>query len=162
MQYVKRGNKPQSEMTASPEKYPQGCFNDKPCKECESIFSPKAPSHLYCSDTCAEKGNMRNYLRKNYKITLEEYSKISERANGRCEICGGSGFLMREWHKSLLVLDHCHKTGTIRGLLCHNCNRALGLLGDSINNLKSAIWYLERATTIPEGSTSQATGDGSA
>lgn len=162
MAYVKRGNKPQSAMTANPEKYPQGYFNEKPCKECESMYKPKAPSHLYCSESCADKGNMRNYLRKNYKMTLEEYEFISARADGKCEICGGRGFLMREWHKSYLVIDHCHSTGDVRGLLCHNCNRALGLLQDSVENLKSAIRYLERATTIPEGSTPQAIGGGSA
>lgn len=153
MEYVLRGNKPQAEMTASPEKYPQGYFNPKPCKECGCLYDPKAPSHLYCSEPCADKGNMRNYLRKNYKITLEQYEVMSERANGKCEICGGKGFLMRDWHKSYLVIDHCHSTGDVRGLLCHNCNRALGLLQDSTESLKSAIRYLERATTIPTGST---------
>lgn len=52
-----------------------------------------------------------------------------------------------------LNVDHDHKTRNVRGLLCHNCNRALGLLKDNINSLKSAISYLEGATTIPEGST---------
>lgn len=56
-------------------------------------------------------------------------------------------------HKAKLALDHDHKTGAVRGLLCHNCNRALGLFQDSISNLENAIDYLKRATTIPEGST---------
>jgi len=60
---------------------------------------------------------------------------------------------MKEVHTSKLVVDHDHKTGDIRGMLCHNCNRALGLFKDSVVNLKSAIEYLEGATTIPKGST---------
>lgn len=46
-----------------------------------------------------------------------------------------------------LVVDHCHDTGKIRGLLCHNCNRALGLLKDSVHTLESAIDYLEKTGT---------------
>lgn len=151
--YVKRSNRPQSEMTARPDKYPQRYFNPKPCKECGTEYQPNAPSHSYCSEGCAEKGNMRNYLRKNYSISLEEYEYLVERAGGCCEICGGEGFLMRDWHKSKLVIDHDHSTGDVRGLLCHNCNRGLGLFQDKIENLETAIRYLERATTIPKGST---------
>jgi hypothetical protein len=68
---------------------------------------------------------------------------------------------MAKHHKVKIVVDHCHTTGAIRGLLCHNCNRALGLLKDDINVIKNAINYLESATTIPSGSTSQVNGDGS-
>lgn len=60
---------------------------------------------------------------------------------------------MLNHHKSKLVVDHCHDTGIVRGLLCHNCNRALGLFKDKIEVLKNAIKYLEGATTIPSGST---------
>ena len=60
---------------------------------------------------------------------------------------------MAEHHKMKLVVDHCHATGTVRGLLCHNCNRALGLLHDNTEVLLNAIKYLEGATTIPQGST---------
>ena len=60
---------------------------------------------------------------------------------------------MRDIHSGALVVDHDHKTGAVRGLLCHNCNRALGLLQDSKENLMNCLSYLERVTTIPKGST---------
>jgi hypothetical protein len=59
----------------------------------------------------------------------------------------------KERHKLKLVVDHCHSSGEVRGLLCHNCNRALGLLKDSVDSLMRAARYLEGATTISKGST---------
>lgn len=50
---------------------------------------------------------------------------------------------MNKNQRQKIVIDHCHATGRIRGLLCHNCNRALGLLKDSEENLKRAIEYLK-------------------
>lgn len=58
----------------------------------------------------------------------------------RCKISKS----LEEFHKKLSV-DHCHKTGKVRGLLCSNCNTAIGLLKEDINVLKNAINYL---TTI--------------
>jgi len=56
---------------------------------------------------------------------------------GRCAICGGVNDIDRR-----LSVDHNHDTGEVRGLLCNRCNRAIGLLGDSIDILESAISYL--------------------
>jgi hypothetical protein len=159
---IRHANKKKSEQTARPNKYPQGRFNDKPCRECGELFPPISPSNLYCSDSCADKGNTRNYLRNNYQITLEEYLEMFEKSDGKCDICNREGFKMNVHQRTALVIDHCHDSLKVRGLLCNNCNRALGLLQDDVERLKSAICYLERATTIPQGSTSQAIGDGSA
>ena len=159
---IRHGNKKKSEQTAEPSKYPQGRFNEKPCRECGDLFSPNAPSNLYCSDNCADRGNTRNYLKKNYQITLEEYLGMFEKSDGKCYICGEEGFKMNIYQRTALVVDHCHASLKVRGLLCNNCNRALGLMQDDIERLKSAICYLERATTIPIGSTPQAIGGGSA
>lgn len=142
-------NKPQSAMTATPDKYPQGKFKDKACRTCGTTFSPKAPSHLHCSQECADNSLSSQYLKRNYGITLLDYQQMLEQQGHRCAICNGEGFVMKGCHRMKLVVDHCHKTGVVRGLLCHNCNRALGLLKDSTDSLKSATRYLEGATTIP-------------
>lgn len=138
-------------MTASADKYPQGYFKEKSCRECASLFQPKAPSHLYCSQPCADKAIERRYLERNYGISLDEYLAFYEKQNGLCAICQQEGFKMHPNQKTNIVVDHCHKTGAVRGLLCHNCNRALGLLQDSKEYLERAIGYLEGATTIPSG-----------
>lgn len=79
-----------------------------------------------------------NYKRK-YGITLEQYNQILEAQGGVCAGCGG---VERRAATGNLAVDHNHETGEVRGLLCSNCNRALGLLGDSIETLKSLADYL--------------------
>jgi hypothetical protein len=65
-----------------------------------------------------------------------------KKQNNCCGICKkhiSEALLTR---KSNLCVDHDHKTGKIRGLLCDNCNRGIGLLGDNIDILRNAIGYL--------------------
>lgn len=136
-------NKTKAEQTADPSKYPQGYFKDKPCRCCKKPFKPQAPSELYCSDLCKDKGIMNAYLKRTYGISFRTYRLMLEDQKGLCKICGSEGFIMnKDRHKMKLVIDHCHTTGKVRGLLCHNCNRALGLFQDSTDNLKRAIDYL--------------------
>ena len=138
--------------TASPDKYPQGKFKNKICRKCGAVFSPLAPSHLYCSEACSQHALTSAYLMRNYDITLEHYLMMLEEQNHRCAICGGEGFTMDKKHRVKLVVEHDHVTGRVRGLLCHNCNRALGLFHDNTKHLEVAITYLEGVTTIPQGS----------
>ena len=139
--YLKTSTR-QNKMTAEPKKYPQGYFKEKGCRWCEVKFLPQAPSHHYCSQQCAEDAASEKYLWNSYKISLKDYLDLYEKQDKKCSICHGDGFKMQAHHKLLLVVDHDHDTGKVRGLLCHNCNRGLGLLQDSIDNLESAIKYL--------------------
>jgi hypothetical protein len=74
-------------------------------------------------------------LKREYGITLEDYSRMQKEQNGLCMICG---------KKSKLVVDHCHKTNKVRGLLCSKCNSGLGMFNDSILSLNYAIKYVRR------------------
>lgn len=129
-------------MTATPDKYPNGTFREKDCRQCRLIFTPKAPSHLYCSDDCKDKAHAHKYYKRVYGIGLEDFLELLDKQRGKCAICLGVGFKMHEGIKETLVVDHCHETGKVRGLLCNNCNRGLGLFKDSIGNLGAAIEYL--------------------
>ena len=146
---LKMGNKPQSEMTANPSKYPQGYFKEKPCKMCSTIFKPLAPSHGHCSQKCADESLVNRYYQRTYKVSLKTVKEMLEKQNNLCAICNTVGFDMFDMTKGQLVVDHCHSTGVVRGMLCHNCNRGLGLFQDNKEFLKTAIKYLEGATTIP-------------
>jgi len=132
----------QEKMTANPKKYPQGYFKQKKCRWCETIFAPQAPSHHYCSQKCAEDAASEKYLWLTYKISLADYMHLYEKQNKECAICGNLGFKMQAHHRLLLVVDHCHATGRVRGLLCHNCNRGLGLFQDSKASLQKAAEYV--------------------
>ncbi len=142
----KMQNRPQAEMTAHPSKYPQGYFKPKPCYECGTTFIPQAPSHRSCSQACGDRMLSSRYLQRSYGITLGQYEELHQRQDKLCAICGGEGFVMASHHKMKLVVDHCHASGRVRGLLCHNCNRALGLLRDSEKVLQQAIKYLKDMT----------------
>jgi len=138
----KQQNKLKTEQTAHPTKYPQGHFKDKHCGICDVMYSPQAPSSKYCSDTCAHTALTSRYLERTYNIDYKKYIDMYDTQEGKCAICGGDGFTMAEHHKLKLVVDHCHATGKVRGLLCHNCNRGLGLFKDSKESLSAALNYL--------------------
>lgn len=77
------------------------------------------------------------HLKRKYGITADEYDVMLANQSGKCAICGRT----RDSHMSLSV-DHDAETGRIRGILCENCNRAIGQLKHSIPNLQAAIKYL--------------------
>lgn len=69
--------------------------------------------------------------------------------SGACDICGGSPGA-GDQRNGRLCIDHDHLTGAFRGLLCSNCNIALGKFKDSIESLSAAIAYLRQASTMKE------------
>lgn len=75
-------------------------------------------------------------LRSKYGLSLEGYNQLFDEQEGRCAICS------REQDDENLCVDHCHTSGEIRGLLCRQCNRAIGLLGDDTVIIRKALEYL--------------------
>lgn len=76
-----------------------------------------------------------------YKLTPEQFDELLERQKGGCAICDIQFDMIEPWQ---LHVDHDHVTGAVRGLLCHSCNTAIGLLGDDRAVLQRAIDYLLR------------------
>lgn len=83
----------------------------------------------------------RTALRWSYGITPEDYDQMLKKQRGKCAICGLPD--PGQKGKKFLCIDHDHKTGKVRGLLCHRCNRGLGLLFDSIKAVEKAVKYLK-------------------
>lgn len=82
-------------------------------------------------------GTREAQLKHYYGINLAEYNSMLESQKGVCAIC-----YKPEVGKALAV-DHCHRTGQVRGLLCYMCNTSLGKMEDSPDRLRRAAAYLE-------------------
>lgn len=79
-------------------------------------------------------------LRQIYGITLAEYKILLETHNNRCAICDSPH---ADWGRNSLVVDHCHKTNKVRGLLCHPCNNMLGMAKDNPDTMRKGAAYVE-------------------
>lgn len=127
----------------------------KPCIDCVAegiLTNRKAP---YPGPRCHSHNRAKKTQRKNvtreqrweqiYGITAEEYWEIYELQGGVCYICQrakGTG-------KRALSVDHCHRTGVVRGLLCLPCNRnILGHARDDIDFFERAIEYLNSPPAV--------------
>ena len=73
-------------------------------------------------------------LKAKYGISLDDYTAMHERQQGCCDICGTAD--------ERLVVDHNHRTGRVRGLLCHLCNAMIGCAREDLDILISALAYL--------------------
>lgn len=95
---------------------------------------------------------LNNTYKRKFGITLEQRDQMLLEADGKCEVCQKPVYFGRladpeaqgTRRGGTAVVDHCHTSGKIRGILCQNCNRAIGLLRDDTSVLTSAISYLEK------------------
>lgn len=123
------------------------------CKECDSKrtrqykIDNREKGVLYSQNYRKKYGekykdyNINCHYKSKYNITLEDYNTILALQDGKCAICGTtkSTGISERFH-----VDHCHTTGKVRGLLCHDCNTGIGKLKDDIKLLTKALEYLEK------------------
>ncbi len=86
-------------------------------------------------------------LKSTYGISVEQYAALLIEQGGGCAACGSTKRVSRKGVELELPVDHCHETGRIRGILCNECNRVVGLLGDSVHSIQRAIDYLNGSST---------------
>jgi hypothetical protein len=77
---------------------------------------------------------------KKFGMTEDDYQKMFDEQLGLCAICH------KPENDIKLAVDHDHKTGKVRALLCKKCNMGIGLLGDDPDTILSASLYLRRAS----------------
>ena len=129
----------------------------KECRTCgiEKQDSDFRKHHRSCRTCCYEKynkhrpGKRDSRLKHLYGITEDQYEQMFAEQDGRCAIC------CCEQPEKKLAVDHNHHTGQVRGLLCSDCNRGIGLLKDNALHLLAAYHYLnnnDRSTTEVEPS----------
>lgn len=118
------------------------------CRRCEGKDKEFRKNRKVCRD-CEREASRKRSFKLIRGITTEERDLILALQGYKCSCCGkkdpGS---LKGWHA-----DHSHSEGHIRGILCANCNIALGQVNDSVKHLQLLIEYLQRATTISKEST---------
>jgi len=125
------------------------------CKEEKPRDTINFPPHNKCKDGldswCRKcRATYRSEInRGKFRDQLSDDEVRSLKKQEKCDICGGSEFAGSRNNKHIgkiyaLVMDHNHKTGNFRGMLCNHCNRGLGNFKDNINNLQAAINYLQQ------------------
>ena len=87
----------------------------------------------------------KNGLLKKFGINYDQYDQILRDQNNVCAICN-----RLDRNGRSLAVDHCHTTNKVRGLLCMDCNTALGLFKDNKDLLDSAKAYLDNNFVVPD------------
>lgn len=85
------------------------------------------------------------FLKHRYGLTLEQYNEMLAKQQGLCAICQEPETAKKNGKIKSLSVDHCHKTGKVRGLLCHACNTGIGSFKEDLNLLNSVKHYLEES-----------------
>ena len=88
-------------------------------------------------------------LRDSFGLSLDEYEKMLKTQNGKCAICNQPETHQRNGKLKALAVDHNHKSGAIRGLLCSDCNTGIGKLKDDPSILRLAAQYLKYHSRHP-------------
>jgi len=112
------------------------------CKTCE-ISKPMTEFyasniHSHECKICYKQRSMRNLRKRKYNVSSDEYKAMLEEQNRRCAICD----VHQDACTKGFAVDHDHTSHTIRQLLCHHCNVAIGLLKDSPIIVQKALRYL--------------------
>lgn len=128
-------------------------MQESECAVCNGKFTPEVYNQTLCSNAeCKREAAVRRsakYYRRNkldllktqvkkYGITVEDFHRMLVEQGGVCAICRTNCNVNRR-----LCIDHCHVTGKVRGLLCSECNSAIGKLKDDKELIKNALNYLE-------------------
>lgn len=122
------------------------CGQEKLLKEFYKAPASKGKygRHSYCK-VCMVTYSRWRKLKYIYNISKTQYNDLLERQHSRCAICGVhvDDLVFRTPKHRVLHVDHNHKTGEVRGLLCNDCNVMVGCSQDNTENLKKAIDYLQ-------------------
>ena len=113
------------------------CFTEQPTSEYWLLRKHGEKYRAQCK-ACLSVRAREVHLKRKFGLTEEDYQTRLEEQDGGCYICGGDN------NGRTLHVDHDHKTGKIRALLCYSCNTLLGYAHDNVDILESAIDYLSK------------------
>ena len=113
-------------------------------REAARKYRETHPDRIKASNDARKRQKKEWKLRGLYGITSEIVDAIFTRQHGRCAGC----LRYLEACKKGANVDHCHTMNRVRGLLCPQCNMALGLVSDEQQTLRRLMAYLERNPAI--------------
>lgn len=113
---------------------PEDFYLYKSKKTCKKCVNKKRKNYAASKPTYEQRKTYE--LKYTYGITINNFNDMFSDQKGKCAACGDN-FLDIVPH-----VDHCHKSGKIRGLVCPSCNKAMGLVGDNAEILEKLALYL--------------------
>ena len=117
----------------------------KQCNICNDFFERNSGSQKFCK-ACIPNDNARNVFRS-WGLTWSQFQSKLDEQNGVCAGCSSEMIQGNKKSSRTLCVDHDHKTGIIRGLLCHSCNTILGHARDNPAVLIALSIYIEKTKT---------------
>lgn len=112
--------------------------------DCKSCTLAKRKEYYEKNKQKCDDANTNSRFKKSYGIDLNQYNQLFSNQNGCCAVC--------EQHQTelsrKLVVDHCHSSQIVRGLLCHSCNTALGLLKEKTKTMHNLINYTNKFSEL--------------
>ena len=121
-------------------KYCVLCNKEKSLKEFNKNSRYKDGYYKHCKECHYEVYGRPRHILATYGLTQEDYNTLLKKQEYKCFSCGKAHGTFKT---DRLFIDHCHDTGKVRGLLCHDCNVALGAATDNIETLRNLIKFLE-------------------
>lgn len=97
----------------------------------------------YCKFCNTWQAQVAQWKKQEINITQRGYMRLLKHQRGGCRICGR----VPTPGEHRLSVDHNHRSGLVRGLICTGCNSGLGMFGDDANRLRAAADYLEKDPT---------------
>lgn len=132
-EYYKRWRKTESGKAS------QKATNDKRLEYRKTWLNRQYKDDPEFREKMKERSKLKNFSK--YGLSKPEYDALLDKQSHCCAICQISVSQL----KSRLEIDHNHQTGKVRGLLCGNCNKGIGMLQDKAEILQRAIYYLKGA-----------------
>ena len=128
---IRRRGKAQKHFIVNGEKHCSGpCEKDRPITDFGLHSGTYDGLQSWCRE-CRTKHSRGQRLKAKFGITELEYNTMLEAQNGVCAICGQSETRIKFGRPTMLAVDHNHKTGKVRQLICSKCNMAIGLIDES-------------------------------
>lgn len=111
---------------------------ERPCKICLIGSDTYAVDEIQTLIYDFRDWSRDQQLWRAYRLSIERFAQIFAEQGNRCGCCSATDPGDASWH-----VDHDHRTGAIRGILCSGCNTGIGQLGDDLEGLQRAVTYLQ-------------------